>query len=222
MKDLYTLPDGTLKNKLGITDYDELKQAECDICFTKLISLDSIEYDKNNEELLKKVHKYIFGDIFEWAGEYRKVPIYKQEIVIPGISLEYAEPREIKTMVQANMKRANQENWNPYNLKDFSQKLTRHLAKIWRVHPFRDGNTRTTLAYGYLFAKEHGVELNMETFLNSLSRKYNRNRTKIKEYSIRDKFVLAALDEDCYPEPEHLEQVIRRAIVIKDKNRDER
>ena len=47
--------------------------------------------------------------------------------------------------------------------------------------------------------------------LDNLSRITDSNG-KIKRYSIRDKFVLAALDEKDYPEPEHLEALIRQSI----------
>ncbi len=38
MKDPYILEDGTLKNLLGITDYEELKKAETDIAYVKLMN----------------------------------------------------------------------------------------------------------------------------------------------------------------------------------------
>ena len=103
MEDPYILENGTLRNKLGITDYQKLKEAECDIGFVKLMTVDLIDTDCSPSELVKKVHQHIFGDIFDWAGEYRTVPIYKEEVVIPGISLEYGAPREIKRRMDANL-----------------------------------------------------------------------------------------------------------------------
>lgn len=96
MKDPYVLSDGTLKNKLGIVDYEELNNAERDIGYAKLLNAEDILKEKCDIELLKKIHKHIFGDIFEWAGEFRTVPLYKEEIVLPGLSLEYAQPKDIK------------------------------------------------------------------------------------------------------------------------------
>ena len=81
--DPYVYKNGTLKNKLGITDYEELRQAESDISFIKLFTLEqdlSIqEFDVND---IKRIIKYILGDIFDWAGEFRTVPIAKSEKIL--------------------------------------------------------------------------------------------------------------------------------------------
>lgn len=212
MKDPYILENGTLKNLLGITDYDELKKAETDIGYVKLINAHEELIAKCDEDLLKRIHKHIFEDIFEWAGEYRTVPIEKEEVVIPMLSLQYAMPKEIPLKLKACMEEINSYNWKEMNLDEISEKFTVCLAKIWRVHPFRDGNTRTTLAFGDIFAKQHGFEMDMSTMLDNLGRIVDEDTGRIKRYSVRDKFVLAALDEKDFPEPEHLKSVIKIAI----------
>ena len=223
MEDPYILENGTLRNKLGITDYQKLKEAECDLGFVKLMTVDSIDTDCNPSTLVKRVHQHIFGDIFDWAGEYRTVPIYKEEVVIPGISLEYGAPREIKRRMDANLASMYADKWNSNDLDEFSKKLTGYLAKIWRIHPFRDGNTRTTLAFASIFAKQHGFNLGMGRILENLSRRKDDKTGKITRYSIRDKFVLAALDEKDYPEPEALQALMRFALSkAKEEKEEER
>lgn len=218
MDDPYVLENGTLINKLGITEYDELKKAECDIGFIKLMSIDDVDTNCDSATLISRIHRHIFEDVFEWAGEYRTVPVYKQELVIPGISLEYARPREIEKSLKRKTEEMDYDNWNPDDLESFAKNMTKHLARIWRVHPFRDGNTRTTLGFAYLFAKKHGINLDMGKALNNLSRKIAEDG-KVKRYSIRDKFVLAALDDKDYPEPEALQQLMTSVLS---KDRDEK
>lgn len=89
--------------------------------------------------------------------------------------------------------------------------FAQRLAAIWRVHPFRDGNTRTTLAFADMYARVHGFPFNMGMMLDNLTRKQDENG-KIKQFSVRDKFVLAALDKKDYPEPEHLARLFKEAI----------
>ena len=96
MVDPYIQGNGTLKNKLGITEYSELNNAEKDITFTKFLNIEQTYKTKFDVEYLKSIHKHIFEDVFDWAGQFRTVPIYKQEIVIPGLSLEYAPVKEIE------------------------------------------------------------------------------------------------------------------------------
>lgn len=215
MDDPYVLENGTLINKLGITEYEELKKAECDIGFVKLMSIDDVDVNCDSTTLISRIHSHIFEDVFEWAGEYRTVPVYKPELVIPGISLEYERPRDIAKNLKRKTDEMDHDKWNPNDLEAFAKDMTKHLARIWRVHPFRDGNTRTTLGFAYLFAKKHGINLDMGKALDNLSRKVADNG-KVKRYSIRDKFVLAALDDKDYPEPEALQELLL-SVLSKDK-----
>lgn len=214
MKDPYIQENGTLKNMLGITNYDELNKKEKDICYLKLLNVDKVYKGKFDMDLLKAVHKHIFEDIYDWAGEFRTVPLYKTEIIIPGISLEYANPQNIKKELQKNITTMNNFDWDSIsdNKEEVTKHLVRNMAKIWRVHPFRDGNTRTILAYATIFAKEHNFELDISKIASGLTRIVNKDTNKVVKWSIRDKFVLAALDEKDYPEPEHLERIIKMSI----------
>lgn len=212
MKDPYVLEDGTLKNLLGITDYEELKKAEKDIGFIRLTNIDIAFSNKFNKELLQDIHKHIFEDIFSWAGEFRKVPIYKEEVVIPGLSLEYCNYKKIPQELDKCLTEFNRVNWDSLDLDAKIQTFTELLARLWRIHPFRDGNTRTTMVFASLFAKEHDFPLDFDIILDNLTRQIGDNG-KITRYSIRDKFVLAALDKKDYPEPEHLQSLLKHSIV---------
>ena len=213
MKDPYIQSNGTLKNRLGIKEYEELNNAEKDIGFVKLIDINEAFKQKYNKEYLKSLHKHIFEDIFDWAGEFRTVPIEKIEIVIPGLSLQYSLPKDINKDLDAAFEDLDNMEWSGKNLDQIVPEFTRKLARIWRIHPFRDGNTRTTLAFAESYAREHGFPMDMGSLLDNLTRIKNE-QGKVIRYSIRDKFVLAALDDKDYPEPEHLEKLIKQSIQI--------
>ena len=220
MKDPYIQPNGTLKNKLGIKEYEKLNNAEKDIGFVKLIDIDITKKKRYDIDYLKKIHKHIFEDIFDWAGEFRVVPLYKTEVVIPGLSLEYSQPDRIEEDLSKILTVLNNINWSRKSIDEISSEFTYYLAKIWRVHPFRDGNTRTTLAFAENYSREHGFPMDIGALLSHLSRLTNEEG-RIIRYSIRDKFVLAALDKKDYPEPEHLEALIKLSILegIKKQNK---
>ena len=211
MKDPYVLSDGTLKNLLGITDYTELKKAERDIGFIKLTNINSTFANQFDIQFFQNIHKHIFSDIFSWAGEFRTVPIFKEEVVIPGLSLEYGDFRKIPQELDKCFAEFNNVDWNSLDIDSKSQKFTILLAKLWRIHPFRDGNTRATMAFATMFAKEHDFPMDFDIILENLSRQVN-DSGKITRYSIRDKFVLAALDKKDYPEPEHLTALLKHSI----------
>lgn len=210
MNDPYVYSNGVLKNKLNIKSYEELNRAEADIGFAKLINVDSVDIDFFDDKLLKRIHKHIFEDIFEWAGEYRTVPLVKEELVLPGCSIPYSEPSKIEKDLKDKIRHLNSYAWQNMDVYNISIIFAREMALLWKVHPFRDGNTRTMLSFAFLYAKEHGFPFDIETFTEELNRKYTDGR--VSKYSIRDKFVLACLDEEYYPEVEHLARVFEKAI----------
>lgn len=212
MEDKYVLPNGTLRNLLGIEDYTELKKAEADIGFAKLITVDNIKSAKTDIDLIKKIHKHIFEDIFDWAGEFREVPLFKAEqYVIPNLSLNYALPKDINPQLKHYVHDLNSIRWSEKSLDEKALEFSKCLAAIWKVHPFRDGNTRTIISFANIYAYEHGFPMDMTVFIDRLSRKELSDGRKM--YSVRDLFVFASLDEKDYPEPEHLARLIKRAII---------
>lgn len=218
MKDPYVLENGVLKNKLNITNHDELRKAEADICFLKLINVDSVDCDYFDEALMRRIHQHVFEDIFDWAGEYRTVPLVKEELVLPGYSIPYSDKKLIKKDLVNRINHMNRIDWSSMDIDDISMTFARELALLWKVHPFRDGNTRTTLSFGFLFAKKNGFPFDIETFTTELNRVYGDNGS-VRKFSVRDKFVLACLDEKDYPEVEPLAAVFKKAIIeYKNKN----
>ena len=212
VKDPYIQENGTLKNKLGISDYDKLNLAEKDITFSKFLDVKRTFRTKFDISYIKSIHKHIFEDIFDWAGEFRKIPVYKEEVVIPGLSLNYTEPKNIEKELTSCLEKINNTDWDSLTLDQKSSTFTRYLTEFWTIHPFRDGNTRTTLTFATQFSKEHDFPLDLSFLLDNLTRKLDSNG-KITQFSIRDKFVLAAIPKEYSPEPEHLNALLYKAMV---------
>lgn len=210
MKDPYINENHVLINKFGITDYEELNEVEAEIGKIKLLDLDKIRITYFDEDLIKDIHNYIFKDIFDWAGSYRKTPIFKEELVLPRYSVPYSEPKNISKDLKNRLKAFNEIDWELLKGEELTDKFAREMALVWKVHPFRDGNTRTMISFSYLYAKEYGFNMDMNTFLENLARIYGKE--SVKRYSIRDKFVLASLDEKDYPEIKPLSKVYQKAI----------
>lgn len=212
MKDPYIQSNGTLINKLGICDYDKLNNAEKDITFSKFLNIDNVFSPNFDIAYLQKIHEHIFQDIFHWAGQLRTIPIYKEEIVIPCLSLNYSDVSSIKNDLNNCLSKLNNVKWDSLSLDDKSSTFTDLLTELWRIHPFRDGNTRTTLTFASQFSKQHHFPLDISMLLDNLPRKYNE-KGQIIQFSIRDKFVLSAIPKEYSPEPEHLRVLIKQSII---------
>jgi cell filamentation protein len=218
MHDPYIIDEnGVLRNKLSITDYHELNRAERDITFVKFLDIDTSYKQQFNAQYFKSIHKHIFEDIFDWAGEYRTVPIVKEEVVLPGLSLDYADAKDIDKKLKSCLKTMNDTNWDAMPLDKKIAEFTNQLTSLWSIHPFRDGNTRTFLSFAYIFAKANGFPFDMELFTKELNRTHDEDG-KVINYSVRDRFVLASLDDDHYPEVGPLASLFKAAMLSYEEN----
>lgn len=127
----------TLKNKLGITDHDELKAKEAEISFEKLVELYENPIQGNfDKEHLKKIHKYILGDLFEWAGEYRYVNMSKQT--------DFTEYQNIDIYLDDLLKTMHQDLKQVKTKEYLAMFLATYYVHLIQIHPFREGNGRST------------------------------------------------------------------------------
>ena len=115
-------------------------------------------------------------------------------------------------MIELNMTE-----WDLDNIDKLAYTFARKIAVMWKIHPFRDGNTRTFLSFAYIFAKENGFPFDMELFTKELNRKHDEDG-KVINYSVRDRFVLASLDDDHYPEVGPLASLFKAAINTYNNN----
>ena len=137
-----------LKNKLNITDVEKLKIAEREITSLRLARA-KIEPVVGNFDLkhLCDIHKYIFGDIYEWAGELRWVNIAKGNV--------FCAAQYIETQADALFNKLHQEQCLATIVtEEMPLRLAYYLSEINVIHPFREGNGRAhRLFVEYLAAK---------------------------------------------------------------------
>ena len=209
--DPYVYPNGILINRFGIQDYEQLALVEKEFLGHKVITTELVESENLDYWLLKRIHAYIFNELFDWAGEFRTVPLVKAEkLFIPGLSIDYSPPSKIKREVCHILNELNAIRWGNQSLDEISELFATKIAQLWRVHPFRDGNTRAIMGYAKIYAYERGFPMNMSYFTEILTAPKDENGMQIG-LSLRDMFVAACLDE--FPEPQHLIAQFKKAIL---------
>ena len=166
MRDIYLYEDcGVLKNLLNIKDKKLLEDAEADYVTYRLkeIAIDPLPGAYDYEHLLK-VHKYIFQDIYEWSGQSRELNIYKEEPVLGGISIDYSDWISIRKDAEDVLAEMRNKLWNNMILDEAAVQFADSLAKLWCIHPFREGNTRTIVTFCCQYADEIGLNPNRKLF----------------------------------------------------------
>ena len=85
MRDPYLYEDvDVLRNRANIKDYELLRKAEADITNLAMTAIYEREYAKFNTETLCDIHRTIFGQIYDWGGEFRTIQMTKSEVVLGG------------------------------------------------------------------------------------------------------------------------------------------
>lgn len=157
-----------LINKYNIRDKELLQKLEIQKCCTKIVGLDirpdRIPYTYDVEHLMR-IHKYLFGDIYEWAGEFRKENFYKSERVLSGGSAEYADYYDISPKLTALFQKYDDFEWD--KAENIEKEVADFLLELWSIHPFREGNIRTciTFLWHYLYGK--GIDFKVALLRNN-------------------------------------------------------
>lgn len=200
MNDLYLIDNSTvLKNLLDITNEKELDLAEAELSRANMMLLYENGFDDFSSGGFCFIHKFLFGDVYEWAGQYRKINIKKREELLAGQSVWYSDCVNIETDLDNAWNNINKVEWDKPSREDFAKQIARLFPALWQVHPFREGNTRTTVMMMTFFIEHYGYYF--DQILMAESAGY-----------VRDSFVLASLGE--YSEYEHLEKILLDAICI--------
>ena len=150
--DFYCYPDSTvLKNKLDIKDWETLDKAEREITGLKAVQFsDSPFQDELDFNYIKKLHKFLFQDIYNWAGETRKVDISKGNI--------FCQHELIEVNADFLMNELKAEKYLLDTI-DIVKRLAYYLGDLNSIHPFREGNCRTQRLFVAELARRAGYDL---------------------------------------------------------------
>lgn len=165
----YKNENGVFINRLSINDADELRRVEYSITASKSVEIDSglvdLPYGFGLERLCA-IHKYLFEEIYDWAGTPRNVRSSKS-MGISGLVSLFAEPQDIKQ----NWKKLENiaENFILQKGLNFEEKvkdLTSIYAKANYNHVFVEGNTRSLQIFMKQLAKTQNIELDFSKIKN--------------------------------------------------------
>lgn len=129
---------GTLRNIPGYRDQDDLKQFEYHQASANELELRtggaaiSRTYDA---EHLRAIHRHLFKDVYEWAGEYRSISMQKD-------ATRFADPSEIDRYLMDANKVILDTDWHQVDRKGFADATAEIYANLNQAHPFREGNGR--------------------------------------------------------------------------------
>ena len=113
-----------------------------------------MKFQEVDFEFYKNIHKQIFGDLYEWAGQLRKINISKKGTVF----CEYTELEKIGKLKFQRLKNYNY--LRDMSDMDFINELADLYHELNMLHPFREGNGRTLRLFITLLVRNTGRDIN--------------------------------------------------------------
>lgn len=150
-------------------------------------------------EFLLGLHGKIFEGVFPYAGQIRTVDLTKKEWVLNGDTVSYAPSFLVKDSLAYDFDRERAFSYKGLSEDAFVRHFAAFVSGVWQIHPFREGNTRTTA----LFAIK---------YLQSLRYRVTNALFAEKSWFFRNALVRANYENpqlDVSREPGHLEDFFR-------------
>ena len=176
-----------LINLLNIRDNKTLQRAESRIVATKLFELRKNEMIGNFDvEHFIKIHKFLFEDIYPFAGKFRTENIAKGYF-------SFAEWEYIDTELRKLLEKLHKSNLLKNDTRaELVKDLAYYLAELNVLHPFREGNGRTIREFIRELAYKNGYLLDLQ---------------KVEPIEVYDAFLKSVIDTT------DLENVIDKCLI---------
>ena len=151
----------------NISDEKIRNEKECDLVSLRIANILEDKSFGFSPITLKNIHKYLFKDIYDFAGEYRNYNITKKEDILNGDSVKYVNYQEIESYYEYDFKEEKEFDYSKLkNNDELIEHIVKFTSSIWQVHAFGEGNTRTTAVFIEKYLNSMGFNVNNDMFKN--------------------------------------------------------
>lgn len=114
--------------------------------------------------MLASIHRRLFDDILLRAGRYRVRNISKREWVLDNASVLYSSADMIAATLDYDFEREKEFSYRGLELSQVVKHVSSFVSGIWQIHPFMEGNTRTTAIFTIKYLNNLGFKVNNDPF----------------------------------------------------------
>lgn len=184
--DRYVYPGtNVLMNKFNIMDAGKLETVERGLSSRQISLLrDTGVTGKFDVDHLKSIHEQVFGKIYDWAGEFRGIQVWKG-------GTEFAAPNEIKDKLEHLCDKIRERNYfRDMDHDGAANAMADAMSELNMIHPFREGNGRTQRAFLGQLALNAGYDLDFtkmsENDMRNASMSAARGNGNLMRYLFRE------------------------------------
>lgn len=146
---------------------DRQATAEADLVSQRIAEMLEAGSFAFTPDMLLLVHRTLFQDMDEEAyrpGQYKTERLVKQEDILNGDSVLYADPTMIQASLDYLFREESRESYGTSLSETDVARLAKFVSLLWQVHPFVEGNTRTVAVFSELYLGSLGFTVGNEPF----------------------------------------------------------
>ena len=137
---------------------------EADIVSTRITELLSEKTFQFSPAELQSIHRRLFSGVFDHAGKIRDYNITKKEWVLNGATVLYAAYDSIRDTLDYDFSQEKRFSYEKLSAPEAIRHIAAFASGIWQIHPFAEGNTRTTAVFLLKYLKTFGFTVNNDVF----------------------------------------------------------
>ena len=149
------------------------------------------------------IHKRLFEGIFKFAGKIRDYDITKKEWVLNGDTVMYGASFELKAALDYDFEMERNFKYKGLSTDEIIKHITFFVSRLWQIHAFGEGNTRTTAVFTIKYLRSMGYKVDNDIFAQNSW--YFRNALVRANYK--------NLKEGIEENPDYLERFFRNLIL---------
>ena len=198
------LIDSYYESKIGREEINE-DEKEADQVSARISEILAENTFSFTPDLLLSIHKRLFSGVFYKvkAGSFRDYNISKKEWVLDGESVLYANCDMIKQTLDYDFAQEKAFDYSNLSMDEKIKHLARFIANIWQIHPFGEGNTRTTAVFTIKYLNSLGFKVNNEPF--------DKNSWYFRNALVRANYT--NMTKGIYMNTEYLEKFFRNLLL---------
>ena len=150
--------------KQDLENSDIQKEKECDLVSARIVELLEMNNFSLSIDFIKYIHKYLFESIYEFNGNFRNVDIIKNEPILNNDTVSYGDYKVIEDSLKYDIEIEKDKKYKSMSIVEVINSVTNFTSNIWQVHPFREGNTRTTAIFIIKYLRYLGYNVDNNLF----------------------------------------------------------
>ena len=143
---------------------DEVRTEEADIVASRIAPIIAEKGFTFSVAQYLSIHKRLFTGIYKHAGKIRDYNITKKEWVLDGDTVTYGNWQELRAMLDYDFAEEKAFQYNNLSMDEIIRHLARFISRLWQIHVFGEGNTRTTAVFFIKYLQSLGFDVTNDIF----------------------------------------------------------